>query len=51
MMAVGIIGGLLAGGYHLPEISFVNQHPNGQPVWPFMFITVACGAVSGFHAT
>lgn len=51
MMAVGIIGGLVVGGYHLPEISFANQHPDGQPVWPFMFITVACGAVSGFHAT
>jgi len=51
LMAVGIIGGLIAGGYHLSEISFVNQHPGGQPVWPFMFITVACGAVSGFHAT
>ena len=51
LMAVGIIGGLLAGGYTLPEISFVNQHPDGQPVWPFMFVTVACGAVSGFHAT
>lgn len=51
LMAVGIIGGLIAGGYQLPEISFVNQHPDGQPVWPFMFVTVACGAVSGFHAT
>lgn len=51
LMAVGIIGGLIAGGYRLPEISFVNQHPEGQPVWPFMFVTVACGAVSGFHAT
>ena len=51
LMAVGIIGGLIVGGYHLPEISFVNQHPDGQPVWPFMFVTVACGAVSGFHAT
>lgn len=51
LMAVGIIGGLVVGGYHLPEISFVNQHPDGQPVWPFMFVTVACGAVSGFHAT
>ena len=51
LMAVGIIGGLVVGGYHLPEISFVNQHPEGQPVWPFMFVTVACGAVSGFHAT
>ena len=21
------------------------------PIWPFMFVTVACGAISGFHAT
>lgn len=51
IMAVGIIGGLVVGGYSLPEISFSNLHPDGQPVWPFMFITVACGAISGFHAT
>lgn len=51
IMAVGIIGGLVVGGYTLPEISFSNLHPDGQPVWPFMFITVACGAISGFHAT
>ena len=51
IMAIGIICGLVAGGYTLPEISFVNQHPSGQPIWPFMFITVACGAISGFHAT
>lgn len=50
-MAVGIIVGLLAGGYHLPELSLVNQNPEGRPVWPFMFITVACGAISGFHGT
>ena len=51
LMAVGIIARLIFGSYHLPEISFVNQHPSGQPVWPFMFVTVACGAISGFHAT
>lgn len=51
LMAVGIVGGLVAGGYSLPEISFANQHPDGRPVWPFMFVTVACGAVSGFHGT
>ena len=51
MMAIGIIGGLIAGGYSLPEISFVNEHPDGRPIWPFMFITVACGAISGFHGT
>lgn len=50
-MAVGIIGGLVAGGYSLPEMTLTNLHPDGQPVWPFMFITVACGAISGFHAT
>ncbi|MBQ6772991.1 MAG: carbon starvation protein A [Synergistaceae bacterium] len=30
-----------------------NMHPDAanQPIWPLMFITVACGAISGFHAT
>ena len=28
-----------------------NTHPNNIPVWPFLFITVACGAISGFHST
>ena len=51
MMAVGIIGSLAAGGYSLPELSFSNLHPDGRPVWPFMFVTVACGAISGFHGT
>lgn len=51
LMAVGIMIGLGAGGYHLPELQFVNLHPNGTPVFPYMFITVACGAISGFHAT
>ena len=50
-MAVGILGGIVAGGYHVPEISFETLHPEGLPVWPYMFITVACGAISGFHAT
>ncbi|MBR1738602.1 MAG: carbon starvation protein A, partial [Firmicutes bacterium] len=25
--------------------------PNGLSVWPYMFITIACGAISGFHST
>ena len=27
------------------------MHPSGTPIWSFMFITVACGAISGFHST
>ncbi|MBP5165786.1 MAG: carbon starvation protein A [Oscillospiraceae bacterium] len=51
IMAVGIIGGVIAGGYTIPELSLHSLHPNSLPVWPFMFVTVACGAISGFHAT
>ena len=35
--------------YHWAE--WTNQHPQGLPLWPVMFITIACGALSGFHAT
>ena len=36
---------------NMPEMQLANLHPKGTPVWPFMFIVVACGAISGFHAT
>lgn len=51
LMAAGIMVGLISGGYRLPELTLANLHPDGRPVWPFMFITVACGAISGFHGT
>lgn len=53
IMAVGVIIGTFAGGYQVPEIwsHFRNMHPSGTPIWSFMFITVACGAISGFHST
>ncbi len=53
IMAVGVGIGIFAHGYEVPEIwaNFTNRHPAGTPVWSFMFITVACGAISGFHAT
>lgn len=30
---------------------FSNLNPNDMPLWPALFITIACGAISGFHAT
>ena len=51
VMCVGVAGGILVQGYHIPELTLANLHPDNQPIWPFMFITVACGAISGFHAT
>lgn len=53
IMAIGVGFGMLTSGEHIPEIfdNFSNNHPSGTPIWAFMFITVACGAISGFHAT
>ena len=53
VMAATVLGGILFSGgkFTVPELSLSNLHPEGTPVWPYMFITVACGAVSGFHAT
>lgn len=51
IMAIGVSGGLILKGYHIPEITLQNLHPKGLPIWPLMFITIACGAISGFHST
>ncbi|SHH13606.1 carbon starvation CstA family protein [Tepidibacter thalassicus] len=51
IMAFGIAGGLVVKGYNIPEITLSNLNPKGTPIFPFLFITIACGAISGFHAT
>ena len=54
-MALGIMFGMLfgIGGHVMPEMTLSNLYPAEEqlPIWPLMFITVACGAVSGFHST
>ena len=53
-MAVGILAVLIFGDYSL-NIDFAqglqSHHPKGMPVFPMMFVSIACGAISGFHAT
>lgn len=51
IMGVGIILGIFVKGYTIPEIQFNNLHPDGKAIFPYLFITIACGAISGFHAT
>ena len=53
IMALGVAGGIIFGGYQMPELwdHFANEDPNGKPIWAMMFVSVACGAISGFHAT
>lgn len=53
-MALTMFGVLLFGGYEVPELtSFENMHYNADklPIVPTLFISIACGAISGFHAT
>lgn len=54
IMAVGVGIGLFTQNGWMPEITnhpFTSHHPKGLPIFPFLCITIACGAISGFHAT
>ncbi|WP_297406323.1 carbon starvation protein A [uncultured Cetobacterium sp.] len=51
VMGIGIAGGLIFQGYNIPEVTLTNMHPKGVSIFPYLFITIACGAISGFHAT
>jgi len=49
--AVGIGIGLIVKGAPIPELSLSNFHPDNAPIFPLLFFTITCGALSGFHAT
>lgn len=49
MIASGVIGVIFTNpSIELP--TFNGFVVNGQPLFPILFITIACGAVSGFHS-
>ena len=52
-MAAGILFMIFWHHPALPELTdgIANTHPDGLPIFPMMFISIACGAISGFHAT
>lgn len=65
VMTVSIAISLLINAPQLPEISnifayfnhgnlghdLLTRAPDGPPVWPLLFVTITCGAISGFHST
>ncbi len=65
VMTVSIAIALLVNAPHLPELGsvltiFEHNHmaekllhraPGAPPVWPLLFVTITCGAISGFHST
>lgn len=52
-MAVGIFFAIIFNNAPIPEITegLQNIHPKKLPIFPIMFVSIACGAISGFHAT
>lgn len=55
-MALGLLGYLLFSGVSIPDgfaEGVANRHPqpDSHPLFPMLFVSIACGAVSGFHAT
>ena len=53
-MALSFLVVLFSGEYSIPELTAIeNMHFNSEnlPIVPTLFISIACGAVSGFHAT
>ncbi|MBJ6366998.1 carbon starvation CstA family protein [Snuella sedimenti] len=56
LMALGLLGALFFGNYQIPELvpgNLINMttNPEETPIFPMLFVTIACGAISGFHAT
>lgn len=53
-MALGIFYLICTGDYNIPELTSIENmkfNPGATPIIPTLFITIACGAISGFHAT
>ena len=54
-MAVAIVVAFIIYRPEIPEVwqGLENRHPDAahNPIFPMMFISIACGAISGFHAT
>ncbi len=52
-MAIAVLFSIFYYNLPIPELSFQNMHVDSEkyPVFPLLFISIACGAISGFHST
>ena len=52
IMAVLMTGGLLLNpSYSIPEFTTQGMYFTDKSIFPYLFVTIACGAISGFHAS
>lgn len=50
MLVVGAAASGLGGNLDLVAPAINTAQTGAPPIWPFMFVTIACGAISGFHS-
>ncbi len=50
LLVAGAVGSAITTGLPLVAPAFNASPAGAPPVWPFLFVVVACGAVSGFHS-
>ncbi len=52
IMAVLMIGALILNpSYSIPELTTPGLYLTDKSIFPYLFVTIACGAISGFHAS
>ena len=52
IMAVLMTGALILNpGYTIPEFTTQGLYLTDKTIFPYLFVTIACGAISGFHAS
>ena len=52
IMAILMIGSLLLNPtYNIPEFTTQGLYLTDKSIFPYLFVTIACGAISGFHAS
>ncbi len=52
VMIILMTGGLLLNpAYHIPEFTTQGLYLTDKAIFPFLFVTIACGAISGVHAS
>ena len=50
LLIVGVLFSAFGGNLHIVAPAIQASPAKAPPMWPFLFITIACGAISGFHS-
>jgi len=50
LLVIGVFVASFGGNLHVVAPAVQASPAKAPPLWPFLFITIACGAISGFHS-